>query len=56
MREMVSFELGKEWKKMFVCLVMSVGQRKILSASMLYHRAIEALWRARAVTNFIYKM
>ena len=28
---MVSFELGKEWRKMCFRLVTSVGQRKILS-------------------------
>ena len=56
MRKMISFELGKEMEKDVCCLVVSVGQGKILSASILYHRATEALWRARAVTNFIYKM
>ena len=29
--EMVSFKLGEELRKMFFCLVTSVGQRKILS-------------------------
>ena len=29
--EMVSFELGEKLRKMFFCLVTSVGQRKILS-------------------------